>query len=540
MRARAIGSFVAMLERMPLVEAAYWLSTAYSDLSSEEYRAKLAMYFTPPPIANRLMEDLEKVGARFEEQRFIDPACGGAAFLAVVASRMREKLIAIGMRPAARLRHAETHLAGVDLEGTLCALSRHFLRMVFYSEICASRRKPKFRITCADSLSAYRSFRNTYDVVICNPPFRKLKADEAERYRSSYADVMQGQPNLYALFINLTVRLAKKHGLVGLVTPTSFLSGQYSCAVRTFLLTNTQIQHIGLVSERERVYLDVEQDTALTVLSADPPQVGKSASPAVSVVDREGRYIQIGSCHLPNSGSSWPLARDAKDISLIEAASRSRFRISDYGYTPVVGCFVWNRDRRPAYMTFDKVPRTKRATVVPLLWSSDVSSGGRLQFDRQTSAHGQHRYVDFKGLDHPAVRSRPGVLLQRVTSSEQPRRLVGAVVSERFLREHGGYVGENHVVILEQVNPDIGIAPRTLLKLLETRAADRYFRCISGSSNVSVFELAQLPLPDPSELKRMLDRGESIDDAAAKLLQGSARLTSRTRTRARPCAGIAA
>jgi adenine-specific DNA-methyltransferase len=527
-----------------MLDAAYWLSTAYADLASEEYRATLAMYFTPPPIASRLMEDLEKAGVDFENHRFIDPACGGAAFLALVASRMRGKLAAAGLSPAAIVRHAETHLAGLDVEPTLCILSRHFLQMVFYPEICKLRRRPNFRITCADSLQFCSGIRRRFDVVVCNPPFRKLKAEEAGRYRTSYSRIMQGQPNLYALFISLTVKLAKRCGFVGLVTPTSFLSGQHFCAVRTLLLESTRVRHIGLVWERENVYLDVQQETALTVLSIDTQDDGHTFKPAVSVVDREGRYRRIGRCPLPNSGSSWPLPRDSGDIALIQRASQSPFRLADYGYAPSVGGFVWNRDAHPAYLTFDAVPKTRRAEVIPLLWSSDVRPNGLLQFNRHASAHGQHRYLYFRGLEHPSIRSRPAVVLQRVTSSEQPRRLVGAVVSEEFIREHGGYVGENHVVILEWLEPGVGIAPRTLLGLLKSRVIDRYFRCISGSSNVSVFELAQLPLPDPALLKMGLDQGLSLDAIAMELLQRSfvpaAPVKDRPKRRDQECAGTVA
>jgi adenine-specific DNA-methyltransferase len=59
-----------------------------------------------------------------------------------------------------------------------------------------------------------------------------------------------------------------------------------------------------------------------------------------------------------------------------------------------------------------------------------------------------------------------------------------------------------------------------MLKLLETHAVDRYFRCISGSSNVSLFELEQVPLPDPSELQNLLNRGVSIEEATYNLLVG--------------------
>lgn len=521
LRAPAISALVAQLEKLPFLDAAYWLSTAYADLSAEEYRKTLAMYFTPPPIAKRLMLDLQKEGARFGEHSFVDPACGGAAFLALVASRMRRELVSRKIPPRAILEHVRKHLAGADLDKTLCQLTKQFLYMVFYAELRATGRRPAFQIECRDSLRV-RDRENRFDVVVCNPPFRKLSPSEADEHRPAFADVMQCQPNLYSLFIGITVRLAKPNGIVGLVTPTSFLSGQYFGSVRTFLLRNARVRHIGLVYERQRVYLDVEQETALTVLRAEAPPKRKIPRTTVSVVERNGRYLQIGKCSLPNSGTSWPLAREAEDVKLLKSASRIGFRLADYGYSPGIGGFVWNRDRRPAYLTRSDIPRGRRKTVVPLLWSSDVHNGGRLLFNTDAPARDQHRFVDYGTLDHPMVKRRPGVLLQRVTSNDQPRRLIGAIVSSAFIREHGGYVGENHVVILEQIKPEVGIPPLQLLRLLETRLMDRYFRCISGSSNVSVFELEQLPLPDPSKLRLLLGRGVPIERAAqVLLLEGS-------------------
>jgi adenine-specific DNA-methyltransferase len=513
-------TFVALLQRLPLLDAAYWLSTAYAVLSPEKYRRTLAMYFTPPPIAARMIGDLEREGARFHSDNFIDPACGGAAFLALIATRMRDALRKRELSARAILRHAEWHLAGTDIDRTLCVLSRHFLKMVFYDEICATRLRPDFRVQSADALRSYRRLAGRFNVVVCNPPFRKLSSDEVSKHRAAFSQVIQAQPNLYALFIGLTARLAKPGGLVGLVTPTSFLSGQYFASVRTFLLDHTRVRHIGIVSERDRVYLDVQQETALTIYRADERVRRGILRAAISVVERSGAYHRVGRCPLSNSGSSWPLARDSGDLALIESASKSEFRLEHYGYAPMIGGFVWTRDRRPAFLTLQDVPKARRATTVPLLWSSDIRPGGRLLFEKHAVRAAQHRYVDFGDLDHPTVRRRPGVLLQRVTCGNQARRLVGAVVSEEFIREHRGYVGENHVVILEQVAARPALSPRQLLKLLGALVVDRYFRSISGSANVSAFELGQLPLPDPAVLNRLQRKGTSIEQAAEKLLLG--------------------
>lgn len=520
----AVATFEFQLRQLPFLEAAYWLSTAYTALSPKEYRKRLAMYFTPPPIANRLLNDLAAEGVRFDTHSFLDPACGGAAFLTIVAERMRNMLLRKQKSPRAILRHAVTHLHGMDIDETLCTLSQHFLQMVFYPEICATRSSPEFDVKCKDSLVTFSDQKRPpqrYDVVVCNPPYRKLKQAEVEQHRAKFADVIQGQPNLYALFIKLSAKLTKRAGVVGLVTPTSFLSGQSFSFLRTYLLQNAQVKHIGIIRDRLRVYLDVEQDTALTIIRPHKRVAPKRTVASVSVVEGNGQYRKIGRCSLPNSGTSWPLARDASDLRLLSRASKSAFRLADYGYTPTIGAHVWNRDPRKRYRTLKDVPARARPDSFPLVWASDVQGNGKLLFDQHAASEGQDRYVHLGPDGHSTVKKKPAVILQRVTASNQPQRLVGATVSPRFIAEHGGFVGENHVVILEQTSDDPALTPTQLLKLLKSNVINRYFNCISGCANVSIFELQQLPLPDPQALKRLLDRGEALDKAAEQILLGN-------------------
>ncbi|WP_431287624.1 hypothetical protein [Roseateles chitinivorans] len=82
------------------------------------------------------------------------------------------------------------------------------------------------------------------------------------------------------------------------------------------------------------------------------------------------------------------------------------------------------------------------------------------------------------------------------------------------MNEFSGFVAENHVVVLERVkqssDSESSISPETLLEVLRCEQVDRYFRCISGSTNVSVFELAQLPLPDPKKVAARRKKSLSI------------------------------
>jgi len=511
-----VSAFVALLEQLTFLEATYWLSSSYAILAEDSYRKKMAMFFTPVSLTEGLLSDLSNQGTDFGSCSFMDPACGGAAFLAPIALRMRTALFAKGLSPRKVLEHIEIHLHGTDLDSTLCELSKHFLCMALHNEIQKSGYFPKFNVQHANSLTDLYADMGKIDVVVCNPPYRKMTANELEPIRSVYADGIEAQPNLYCLFITLCIRLLRDGGRAALVTPTSFLSGQYFSRLRKFLATHTDIEHIGMVSERQGVFIDVEQETTLSVFRRRIEERATTACVNVSVVSGTGQYKNVGECVLPNSGVAWPIPRSIGDVALIRTICLSKFRLADYGYKVRIGAYVWNRDKRPKFESIQDAIRANAHSVIPLLWSRDISLRGVVRIDEDSKWNGAHRFVDLGSTTSSSIITSPSVVLQRVTSNEQPHRLVAATVSSDIFDTYGGFIGENHVVILEQVTSLPILSPEHLAELLSTYTVDRYFRCISGATNVSAFELNQLALPDPIVLQEALHNGSTWDEAVIK------------------------
>jgi tRNA1(Val) A37 N6-methylase TrmN6 len=59
--------------------------------------------------------------------------------------------------------------------------------------------RPTFRLFQGDALLFEGIEALKPDVVACNPPYRKLKAEEVKRYRKRHDEVIEGQPNTYSL-----------------------------------------------------------------------------------------------------------------------------------------------------------------------------------------------------------------------------------------------------------------------------------------------------------------------------------------------------
>lgn len=511
-----IMEIVSILRNMEFFNATYWLSSTYSILVEKNHRKNLAMFFTPASLTKGLLDDLAEQGTDYSNKSFIDPACGGAAFLAPIAQRIRLELTSQGIKPLNILQHIEDHIHGTDLDKTLCEMSKHFLCMVLHEEIQQTGHIPKFNIHHANSLSELASNLGNFDVVVCNPPYRKMTAQELEPLRASYVDVIEAQPNLYCLFIALCVRLLRHGGRAALVTPTSFLSGQYFRRLRKFLIQNTDIEHIGMVSERQGVFIDVEQETALTVMRRRAEEDHTQVVANVSVVSGTGQYQDVGKCLLPHSGAVWPIPRSIEDVTLVKAAASSRFRLSDYGYKARIGAYVWNRDKRPKFETLRDARLAGAHAAIPLLWSRDITSQGVVQLENSSIYKSRHRFIDIGSKPCPSVIRSPCVVMQRVTSNDQPRRFVAATVPQDVFVKYGGFIGENHVVIIEKIIDQPTLNPTMLAKLLSTQSIDRYFRCISGATNISVFELNQLALPDPTALKTELSNSITWEEAVAR------------------------
>jgi adenine-specific DNA-methyltransferase len=502
------------LAAQKLLDAAFWLSSAYAIWIGDSIRQDRAMFFTPPELSLRLIKDVEQNGADFGRSVFMDPACGGAAFLAPLAIRIRQELKNKGYGPGRVLKHIGAHLVGVDIDPTLCQLSTFFLKMALYADIVATGKEPRFHVHCGNALTDLRRHRGRIDVVLCNPPYRKMPSDEVALYRKQYGDVIEGQPNLYTLFFALGLDLLRPNGTAALLTATTFLSGQYFSKLRTHLLHYAHAKQIDIVGERNGVFIGVELDTAITVFQKSGPKTGRRNKTKVYALGPASRFERIGAYGMPNSGGAWAVPKSSDDAKAIAVANGSEYRLADYGYRTRIGTFVWNRDKRRRFFSERAAKRgAKSKAAFPLIWSSDISQGGRVNF---SSGSIRHSFVNMRDVDHVSVVRKPAVVLQRVTSSDQPRRLVGAPISRQILRRYGGVVGENHVVFLEQTKNRPVLSARQFARVLRSKPIDRLFRSISGAANVSAFELSQLPMPKPALLAQKLDQATDVDAAVLR------------------------
>lgn len=492
--------------------AAYQIGLTYTSMLPVEHRGEFGIFYTPPALTARLIDQVTAANVDWAKCRVLDPACGGGAFLAPIAQRIIAELK--NCSPKLLIQSIGNRLRGYEIDPFGAWLSQVTLDAVVLPVSRLAGRKLPVMVTVCDSLRRSPP-KDRFDLVIGNPPYgrAKLDAETRERYKRS----LYGHANLYGLFTDLALRHTKLGGVIAYVTPTSFLAGVYFKNLRALLGRSAPPLTIDFVTARKGVFDDVLQETALATYRRG----GASSQIAVAEIAPSPcglRAEQTGEIALPADPSlPWLLPRTTEQSALVDRLTHMPHRLVDWGYGVSTGPLVWNRFKTQLAHR----PSSKR---LPLIWAEAITADGRFVFRADKKNHAP--YFELKPGDDWLVTTKPCVLLQRTTAKEQSRRLIAAALPADFLATYGGVVIENHINMIRPITETPQVCAEVLGAFINSAAADRAFRCVSGSVAVSAYELESLPLPAPEDLEEVAQlvvagaARDAIEAACDRLFEG--------------------
>jgi adenine-specific DNA-methyltransferase len=491
---KLISDYAQAISLLDVDQQHYWIGTFYTLLLPSAVRRAQAAYFTPPHLARVLLDLVRDFGFDPLLHTAIDPAAGGAAFLSTLASEMRE-----AGAPASRIF---ARLNGMEIDRGLARLSEALIA----ARVGKPVRKKESLVVVKDALRA--KLAATYDLVIANPPYGRVSPTDlsTEKWR----DVCHpGHLNKYALFTDLCLRLSKPGGLLALVLPSSFVAGPLYGRLRTHIREKAEVLVLASVATRSDVFVDVAQDVSIIVART-------GAAHRVSRAVSFGRVTGIG----PFKTSSAGLLPSAADSPWVWPGKQRGIAVggsslADFGATIRAGYFVWNRELE----RMSKRRRSKRD--LPLIWARNIRPP---HFCHPKAKQGAGiDFVRFEQESAGIVRT-DALVMQRTTNSLQPRRLVAARVSPSVTARWGGFVTENHTIVITA--PSVKIL-NTLRFLLNSAAVDARYRQLSGTASVSVTLLRGLDLPSPSALADSIARFGFTEKAIEHAYAASALEASR-------------
>lgn len=260
------------------------LGKTYAVAASAQHKKEAGQFFTPVAIG-RLMASLVQWPDQ-PEVRILDPGCG----LAVLACCAVEHLESRPNRPR------KATIVAYDTDALLLPFT---LKALAYAKTWAGERgiEIQYTLDSTDFLVAQGHLLSgqpqwfgsaavaPFDVIITNPPYFKLNKEDA-RVKAA-TRIVDGQPNIYALFLSVAAELAAPAGQLVSITPRSFAAGRYFRAFRHhfFRLMNLREVHL-FTSRREAFERDsVLQETLIMRVVREVPQPTVTVSESAGIRD---------------------------------------------------------------------------------------------------------------------------------------------------------------------------------------------------------------------------------------------------------------
>lgn len=211
----------------------------YNQSTELEHRKNLGQFFTPYTIAKFMAKWV--LGGREKIDSLLDPAIG----LGILTRAVLEEL---GDRTC--------KITGYDIDQNILDKTQQLLANIIPND--------HLNLMAQDYL--LNDWENTYDAIICNPPYLKVHKIVREKvlqeFQQKYGLKLRHTTNIYTLFMLKSLHQLKDNGRCAYLIPSEFLNSDYGKNVKEFLLKNKSLKYIILFDFNTKIF-----DHAITTSS---------------------------------------------------------------------------------------------------------------------------------------------------------------------------------------------------------------------------------------------------------------------------------
>ncbi|EHK2364653.1 Eco57I restriction-modification methylase domain-containing protein (plasmid) [Clostridium perfringens] len=357
-----------------------------------------------------------------------------------------------------------------------------------------------------------KSFKGKYDIVISNPPYKKLKksSDEAMAMKS----IVYGQPNIYFLFMAMSIHLLKNNGEMLFITPRSFTSGTYFKVFRSYFLDNTCIRNVHIFDSRSDVFdgEEVLQEAIITRTIKNNNKNNELVNISISKgADFEDiKSIKVYSDDLiTNCNNRFILLPSSnEEVKILSKLSKYKNNLINLGFKLRTGKVV-------DFRAIEYLTKKEEKEAVPLFWPDNFINNKIVNVEN----YNNYRYILNKESSKNILQeNKDYILIKRFSSKEENRRIQAAIYNKSEFNRFDKIGIENHINFIEKIN---GVMTKEeqygLFCIFNSTIIDKYYRILNGNTQVNATEFNSIPLPEGDIIinlgKELLNLGDLETEA---------------------------
>ena len=480
------------MEQVALISPIEDIAVLQSDLlasKSMDSRKAFGQFFTGAVVSDYMASLINK--PKSKNVRILDAGAGTGILTASTALECLE----LGCKTV--------HAVLYELDWEIIANLEQTLKIV-QNTFAQQRGTFSFEIRCEDFVLARPDKDESvqdFDISVINPPYFKYSVKDSP-YAKATADLYHGDPNIYASFMAVVMACMKDSGEMVTITPRSFTNGLYFKGFRSYLLTQSSLDLIHIFKRRDKVFKNddsavlQENIICLFIKGKDHEAVTVRSSDcdvSINNADEEQYPVEL----IIDSSNDQRIIRipeSAYQASILRKAETFPTTFQGAGYFISTGRVVEHRTRK--YIT----EKTGTSNSVPLYRPHNVTP-------LTTTWTGDHKKdVSFMlndGHEKHTMENGTFVLLKRFSSKDEKRRLVSGV--------HLKNVHSCELVGFGNKTNYIGVTDEKLTKteayglaaIFNSSFMDKYFRCISGNTQVNATDIRVMKFPSRKQVKKI-------------------------------------
>ncbi len=465
------------------------LGKSYADQSSFKDKKHKGQFFTPKSIAGYMGQLAKDKNGSIS---ILDPGCG----CAILSISLIEHLVINCHIDTITLDAYETDSEVIPFAEVALGYLKNWLENQNVAFLFSIKRDD-FILANAGCLNPEPNIFGSkeidkYDFIISNPPYFKLPKNDSRV--KAVGKLVDGQTNIYALFMSLSSCMLKDDGQMIYITPRSFASGKYFQSFRNHFFTKVAIGFIHLFNTRSGTFAKDEVLQELIILSCHP--VGCNCNGTITISFSEGLHDleqsytkEYPASEIVDANSSDKIVYlpvNIKDETVLNLFRSWDGNMAKYDIKISTGPVV-------AFRSTDYLCQNEEEDTVPLYWLHNVV---KMLADHPVQKKDKCQFIRVAdGSKSSLLPNKNYILLRRFSSKDDNSRLVAAPYFGNSSRYR--YVGfENK---LNYIYRPKGHLTRSevmgIAALLNSELYDTYFRTFNGNVNVSATELRIMPFP---------------------------------------------
>ncbi len=464
---------------MPNMNAVKQLSLF--DLKSRSQSKELGQFFTESKTADYMASMLDSIG-NVELVKILDAGAGEGILTTSAARRCLE------------LGNRRVHAILFEIDKQLSTLEKNLDRLA--GIFIKKGGKFSYEIHNEDFiLSRPDKHEPNFHISIINPPYFKYNTKHSV-YSGATADLFKGNPNIYASFMAVVSSCLAPGGQMVAIVPRSFTNGLYFKGFRGYLQSRMSLERVHIFRSRNRLFksMGVLQENIICKFVKNEQQptieIGSSICAEDLAESEVVRYPQKLIIDGSNGHNIIRIPESTADGHILKLVEDWPGSFEENNYYISTGPVVEFRTR-------EFITTKAQKNSIPLLRMHNVKAF-RIEW---TGKHWKDaRFILKEGHEKHTCSNKVYVILKRFSSKDEKRRLVAGIHDPEQFKNH--LIGlENHLNYIGVKDEDMNLTEAFgLAALFNSTLMDRYFRSISGNTQVNATEIRLLKLPTRDQI----------------------------------------